>query len=148
MLYLLVQSCEEHVVLLHVVDPTFQHRSYRNYVSQPPLLLGCRLRTWLHHLTHLLEADLETGHGKCQMGKEHLLNRCRWRLRREVLGGRGSRSQWAAVCCALGIVPRAAVGSLSLQLFGGDHSPRLSLNKPLSAEVPQSGICCLQLRSE
>lgn len=42
-LYLLVQSCEEHVVLLHVVDPTFQHRSYRNYVSQPPLLLGCRL---------------------------------------------------------------------------------------------------------
>lgn len=44
-------------------------------------------------MTHLLEVDLETGHGTSQMGKEHLLGKVQVAVEAGGSGGRrGSRS--------------------------------------------------------
>lgn len=99
-LHLLVLPCKEHGVLC-AVDPTLQHGSYMDCFSSSAA--GCGPGTWLRRLTHLPEADLETGHGKSQAGEEHLPSRCRWRPGGECWVGvaAGLNGQLCTVVCVL-----------------------------------------------
>lgn len=102
MLHLLVLPCKEHVVLC-AVDPTLQHRSYMDCFSTSAA--GCGPGTWFRRLTHLPEADLETGHGKSPTGEEHLLSSAGGRLGGECWVGvaAGHNGQLCTVVCVLSL---------------------------------------------